>query len=142
MGVIIPVAAVLLVAGRFLLLGRQSRTAPAGLGVTDGKLAPCSRKPNCVSDQAADDGHRIAPLPDAWDALQALLASEPRTTIVERTANYLHAEARSALFGFVDDVEFLRGDGKIHVRSASRVGTSDLGVNRKRIEFLRSRLRQ
>ena len=140
MGLTVILVVVVLVVVRLLVAGRQSQGAPQGLGVQNGKLAPCSRKPNGVSDQAEDDRHRVAPLPAAWDALAALLAREPRTKIVSQTADYLHAEARSVLFNFVDDVEFLRGDGKIHVRSASRVGTSDFGVNRKRVESIRARL--
>ena len=63
--------------------------------------------------------------------------THPRATIIEETGQYMHVEFRSRIFGFVDDVEFLVDDRVIQVRSASRVGRSDLGVNRKRIEALR-----
>jgi uncharacterized protein (DUF1499 family) len=109
-------------------------------------LAPCPESPNCVSSQALDSGHHVAPLsftgpaPEAWAVLRSVLQSRPRTTIVQTCETYLHAEARSAVFRFVDDVEFLLmpAQGVIHVRSASRVGYSDLGVNRRRVEAIRS----
>lgn len=74
--------------------------------------------------------------------LKQVLARQPRTTIVTEAHNYLHVEFRSAILRFVDDVEFLVNDAAIQVRSASRVGYSDFGVNRKRIETLRSQFNQ
>lgn len=111
-------------------------------------LAPCPATPNCVSSNAIDDRHRTnpytlaAPASQAWQALRAVVAALPRTRIVVDTGVYLHAECESAWFGFVDDLEFaLRpGQGIIAVRSASRVGYFDLGVNGRRIERLRSDL--
>ena len=66
----------------------------------------------------------------------------PRTSIVEERADYLYAEFASRLLGFVDDVEFYFPPNEriIHVRSASRLGHSDFGVNRKRIEDIRAKL--
>jgi uncharacterized protein (DUF1499 family) len=118
---------------------------PDNLGVTDGKLAPCPNNPNCVSTQAADDPHRIAPLtfdcaPDeAMKRLKAVIAALPRLHIITETEEYLYVEATSLIFRFVDDVEFLvdRKENLIHFRSASRVGRSDLGVNRARMEQVR-----
>jgi uncharacterized protein (DUF1499 family) len=91
------------------------------------------------------DSHRIAPLtyhdnPDrAWDRLKAAVQAQPRTAITAETDHWLHAEVRSFLFRFVDDLDFeLRPDEKlIHVRSASRTGYSDFGVNRRRVERIR-----
>jgi uncharacterized protein (DUF1499 family) len=119
------------------------------LGVRDGRLADCPFNPNCVCSDASDPGHRIAPFAlatgpeQAWRAIEEVVASLPRTRVVVRQPEYLHAEARS-LLGFVDDLELhLRADeGLVAVRSASRLGYSDLGVNRKRIEALRGRLQQ
>ena len=119
---------------------------PEGLGVRAGGLAPCPASPNCVASDAADPDHAIAPLAfagsaeAAWHAARSATAELPRTTIVEAADGYLHAESRSALFRFVDDLELqLRADeGTIAVRSASRVGYSDMGVNRERVERLRS----
>lgn len=119
---------------------------PTNLGVRDGRLASCPAKPNCVCSQDRDAGHAIAPLEARGGAaaalarLKAIVEALPRTAIVESRADYLRCEFASRLLGFVDDVEFLAGDGVVHVRSASRLGHSDLGVNRKRIEDLRRRL--
>jgi uncharacterized protein (DUF1499 family) len=114
-----------------------------------GPLAPCPSSPNCVSSDAHDEAHAIAPFAlaapadDAWAVVQAVVAEQPRTTVLTRQPRYLHAECRSALFGFVDDLELaLRPEeGLIAVRSASRLGRSDLGVNRRRVEQLRAQLR-
>jgi uncharacterized protein (DUF1499 family) len=142
----IPHTAWLLLLTPVLLMG-CSGTRPVGPGARDGRLLPCPSSPNCVSSQAPDEGHRIEPLPftgpapDAIGRLKAIVQAMPRTAIVTVTDTYLHAEFTSALFRFVDDVEFLADDTAkvIHVRSASRLGTSDLGVNRKRIEEIRRR---
>jgi uncharacterized protein (DUF1499 family) len=119
---------------------------PMHLGVHDGKLAPCPATPNCVSSQTMDKDHAIEPFAfsgtpaGAMADLKKVLSVMPRAKIVTATETYLHAEFTSALFRFVDDVEFwIDANTKIiHLRSASRVGRSDLGVNRKRIEHLRS----
>ncbi len=116
---------------------------PANLGVRDGGLAACPSSPNCVSSQAADEGHRIAPLAFNGDAdaalarLKQLLAGRKDVTIVGESAGYLRVELRTTFF--VDDGEFLLGRvGRvIHVRSASRLGYSDLGKNRSRMEEIR-----
>ncbi|MDB6015869.1 MAG: hypothetical protein JWR19_358 [Pedosphaera sp.] len=123
-------------------MGRNS-TPPANLGVKNGRLTPCPASPNCVCSQDTDPAHSIAPLPHAKSAANAMailkqvVLRQKRATIITETNTYLHAEFCSALFRFVDDVEFLVEDNIIHVRSASRVGHSDLGVNRKRIETIR-----
>ena len=124
---------------------------PNNLGVRDGKLAPCPNTPNCVSSQSADAGHKIEPLTytsspgEAFAKLEQVIKSQPRTKIITSSPNYyLYVEFTSAIMGFVDDVEFyLDADAKlIHVRSASRLGQSDLGVNRKRIETIRAKLQE
>jgi uncharacterized protein (DUF1499 family) len=117
---------------------------PPELGVRDGRLAACPTSPNCVSSQAADDRHRIVPLafrgdPDAaWARLGAILSARDDTRVLESQADYLRVEFRTRI-GFVDDAEFaLDRDARvIHARSASRVGYSDLGKNRRRIEEIR-----
>ena len=116
----------------------------------DEKLQTCPSSPNCVCSDDTSDSHAIEPFrfsgeaAAAWAALRAALLEEPRTRISKESDDYLHAEARSALFRFVDDLEFsLRSEeGLIAVRSASRVGYSDLGVNRRRIERLREVLQR
>jgi uncharacterized protein (DUF1499 family) len=117
----------------------------SNLGVKDGKLASCPDKPNCVSSQAADPAHKIDPIVyksgrvNAYSTLVDIITNMKRTKIVTKSDNYIHAEFTSAIFRFVDDVEFYFDGTKniIHVRSASRVGHSDMGVNRKRIEQMR-----
>jgi uncharacterized protein (DUF1499 family) len=119
------------------------------LGLRDGRLAPCPGSPNCVSSDATSARHHIAPYRlnappgDAWRALIEVVSEQPRATVLESTDAYLYAEFRSRFFGFVDDVEFyLRPEEQtIGVRSASRVGYSDLGANRKRVESIREALR-
>lgn len=122
---------------------------PSSLGVTDGRLAPCPDKPNCVASDAKDEAKRIEPFrfeggeTAAWTALKEAVAGLPRTTVVTADDTYLHAEARSRIFGFVDDLEFhLRPDEHlIALRSAARTGRSDFGVNATRLEALRTRLK-
>jgi uncharacterized protein (DUF1499 family) len=141
--IVISIAAACIV-GMFLLSFTSS--APADLGVRDGRLAKCPDSPNCVSTQAEDRDHWIAPLTvqknaeNAIDLLDGIIRRLPRTQIIEKSPNYLRAEFRSAFFRFADDVEFYveTESGHIHFRSASRVGRSDLGVNRARMEQIRS----
>ena len=115
---------------------------PDNLGVTNGRLAPCRRTPNCVSSQAdpSDAEHYIAPLNGTMEAVRKAIESLPRATIVSEKQNYLYAEFRSKLLGFVDDVELFYDGSAIQVRSASRLGRRDFGVNRNRVERLRTLL--
>ncbi|MFN6515937.1 MAG: DUF1499 domain-containing protein [Nostoc sp. CreGUA01] len=120
---------------------------PNNLGVSNGKLAPCPNSPNCVSSQSTDTVHQIAPLTftstpeQAIANLKKIIESLPRTKIISESPDYLYAEFKSALLGFVDDVEFYldKNANVMQVRSASRLGQSDLGVNRKRIETIRAK---
>jgi uncharacterized protein (DUF1499 family) len=138
LGIIIPILFLALV-----IMFNQHSTPPAHLGVHDGKLAPCPDSPNCVCSQGVDAAHSVEPFrftksaAEAMAALREIVRQQKRARIITETTNYLHVEFRSALFRFVDDVEFLVEDKVIQVRSASRVGYSDLGVNRKRIETIR-----
>jgi uncharacterized protein (DUF1499 family) len=119
----------------------------AALGPADGALQPCPASPNCVCSCSNDDAHRTAPLryagdaDHAWQALGRAVASMARVDIVRDDGSYMHATFTSAIFRFVDDVEFLidRQAGVIHMRSASRVGYYDLGANRRRVEAIRAR---
>jgi len=113
---------------------------PGNLGVREGKLAPCKRSPNCVCSQAnpADAEHYIAPLHGTMDAVAKAVAGFPRASVIERRNDYLYAEFRSRLLRYVDDVEFFFDGRVLQVRSCSRLGRRDFGVNRKRIEALRS----
>jgi len=124
-----------------------SGTRPTNIGVTNGKLLACPNSPNCVSSQSTDAEHKIAPLTYTGDAAKALedikaaIASMPRTKIITAEGNYIYAEFTSSLMGYVDDVEFYLNADKniIEVRSASRLGESDLNVNRDRIEAIRAK---
>ncbi len=117
-------------------------TRPTNLGVTDGRLAPCPSSPNCVSTQAEDETHRIEPMhfsgsrDAAMQRLRSVVSSMPRVQVIAERDDYLYAEATSLIFRFVDDVEFLIDEEakQIHFRSASRVGRSDFGANRGRME--------
>jgi uncharacterized protein (DUF1499 family) len=120
-------------------------TLPSNLGVQAGKLARCPESPNCVSSQAQDEGHRIAPLAYNGDAAAAIarlaqvIAWQRGATVVTQRGDYIYATFQTPVMGFVDDVEFVVNPAQrvIDVRSASRLGHSDLGVNRKRIEAVR-----
>ena len=130
-----------------LLTGCASSTGPE-LGLTaDAKLQPCPASPNCVSSDETG-GRSIPPLAiidgaqQAWLALVDYIEAQPRFEIRNREADYIRAEARTRLFRFVDDVEFhLRpAEQQIAMRSASRIGYSDLGTNRRRLEAIREAL--
>lgn len=117
---------------------------PNNLGITDGKLASCPDSPNCVNSQSDDPKSKIKPLPFvSIPEIKKVVESIERTTIVEETDNYLYAEFKSKLMGYVDDVEFYldKSANVVQVRSASRLGKSDLGVNRQRIEEIRAKLK-
>jgi len=127
-----------------------SGSRPTDIGISaEDRLTPCPSRPNCVSSDAADADHRIEPLrfegdsTAVWSALNDVVRALPRTEIITTDDRYLYAEATSKLLGFVDDVEFhLRPEeGEIAVRSASRIGRSDWGVNAGRIETIRGELK-
>ncbi|EKD37951.1 MAG: hypothetical protein ACD_75C00929G0007 [uncultured bacterium] len=113
---------------------------PDNLGVQGGRLTECPRSPNCVSSQAVAERHRIAPIvfsgdpAHAFARLKQTLVCREDTTIIEERPGYLRVEFRTTLF--VDDGEFFLDSQQrvIHTRSASRVGYSDLGKNRRRME--------
>jgi len=136
-----------LVVGFAVMMMGCANSRPARVGVTNGQLMACPASPNCVCSQATDKEHAIAPLTyqgtaeDALSRLLALIRDTKRTTVVTAQERYLHVEFRSAFFRFVDDVEFHIDDAQktIHFRSASRLGSSDFGVNRKRMEAIRQR---
>ena len=121
---------------------------PPNLGISNSGLAVCPSSPNCVSSDASSGIHAIPPFQlemstvEAWPQVQDAVSTLPGVQIVKATDVYLHAECRSSLFGFVDDLELqLRpSEGLIAIRSASRMGFSDLGVNRRRVERLRAAL--
>lgn len=115
---------------------------PDNLGATNGKLATCPDTPNCVSTQAADPGKKMEPVAFKGSSAETISKIKktikldwPRATLISETDHYLHYEFKSLIFRFIDDVEFYVDDkaSVIQFRSASRVGHSDLGINRKRM---------
>jgi uncharacterized protein (DUF1499 family) len=114
------------------------------------KLPPCQNTPNCVSSQSSDNLHYIAPFKisgspkTAWEELRRLILEHDRMLITHESKTSLHAEATSLVLQFVDDIDAILDEeaGLIHIRSASRIGHSDFGVNRKRIETFRQQLRK
>ncbi len=112
-------------------------------------LADCPDRPNCVSSDAKDPQNTVAPMiligdaATGWASIQAVLGRLPRSTFVKTTDRYLHVTFKSRLFNFVDDLELKLNpqSGVIAIRSASRVGYFDLGVNRRRVESLRKQLK-
>ena len=119
--------------------------ASPNLGVVEGKLSPCPATPNCVVSQGADDEHTIEPITYEGDReavrelLIQVLGVVPRTEIVTETEDYIRVQSTSRLMGFVDDSEFYlpADESVIHLRAAARLGESDLGVNRRRLEQIR-----
>jgi uncharacterized protein (DUF1499 family) len=108
------------------------------------QLEPCPGSPNCVSSLAEDSRHRIEPFSISGSAeetlgrLRRVIGTFPRTRVLFQGSRYLKTEFKTAL-GFIDIVEFLvdENEGRVHVRSASREGYWDLGVNRRRVENIR-----
>jgi uncharacterized protein (DUF1499 family) len=144
------VALALIIAGQ---LGLLRGKAPLDLGFKDGKLKRISRTPNSVSSQAdlwPDDRQKdysaIAPFKATGDGSAEMnkiadaLKAMPRTVIVTQTPSYIYAQSSTALLKFTDDIEFAldAAAGVIHVRSASRLGRKDFGVNRARVEAIRA----
>jgi uncharacterized protein (DUF1499 family) len=124
-----------------------SSKRPQHIIVSDYYLAPCTKKPNCVSSLAPKessqyiDAFKFSDDPDAdLKILQSVLASMTGIGVITQQKDYIHAECRSRLFGFVDDLEFYWDDNDklCHVRSAARLGFYDFGVNRKRVEKIRA----
>lgn len=135
---------------RLVMLAHGSRDSVEAERPTEAmtQLSPCPDRRNCVGSLETDPARRVEPLP-AGSSVETTLArlaeiiGEMRgARVVSRSGSYLRAEFSSRLFGFVDDLELLSDPtaGVIQVRSASRAGYSDLGVNRKRIETLREKL--
>ena len=131
------------------LKGVFAGSPPENIGVQDGHLASCPATPNCVVSQGADEDHAIAPISYSTDRATAqqnladILGVVPRTNIVQQQDGYILAESESRLMGFVDDSEFYfpTDEKVIQVRAAARLGESDLGVNRRRVEQIRLALK-
>jgi uncharacterized protein (DUF1499 family) len=148
------VALAILVAGQ---LGLLRGKAPADLGLKEGKLKRPSRTPNSVTSQAdlwPDHPQKaysqIAPFKISGDGsaemqkIAEVLKAMPRTVIVQQEPGYIYAQSTTQLLKFTDDIEFVLDAkaGVIHVRSASRIGRKDFGVNRARVESIHKALGQ
>jgi uncharacterized protein (DUF1499 family) len=133
----------LIVLGPLFYLGHKSKDFSfESLGIDGKELKPCGENPNCVFS-GGPSTHFIEPLAveDGIVKIKQLLATEPGFSLLLSSSDYLYYQYTSTLFGFVDDLEFKAdGPSKIQVRSASRVGKSDLGANRRRVERIRTRL--
>lgn len=154
LGLIAALAVLLLAAGQ---LGFLAGHMPPDLGVKDGRLKPPSQTPNSVSSQAElypDNPQRayaeVAPFKYTGDGraamarLAGIVGRMERTTIVKNEPGYLYAQCSTRWLGFTDDLEFYLDEpaGVIQVRSASRLGQGDFGVNRARVEALRRQFEQ
>ena len=140
---------IITITGLYLLSMTSSR--PTNLGADNGLLAKCPESPNCVSTQATDEEHGMPSIPFAGSSLEMIEKIKksigrdyPRANLVSESDHYLHFEFKSLIFRFIDDVEFVVDDKQsvLHFRSASRVGHSDMGVNRKRMKQISERLKQ
>jgi uncharacterized protein (DUF1499 family) len=130
----------------FILLGALGCVSDVSqsLGKDIADLAPCPNSPNCISSLSTEPRHAMPPIPylksgqESMDRLVRIVQGMKRAKIVSATPNYLHVEFRSALFQFVDDVEFVLDESArvIHFRSASRTGWYDFGVNRRRMTLI------
>lgn len=135
---------VIFIAARFAV--SWASQTPATAGISGEFLGPCPSTPNCVNSAATEPDHSIAALQPApgmtVQDIAATLETLPGVKLVTLEQNYLHATAQTRLWGFIDDVEILQIEGSddLQIRSASRLGTSDLGANRKRVEALRELL--
>lgn len=152
-GILLLIATMVLIGAKISFSGSGmtlfAGTPPTNLGIHSGQLTLCPNTPNCVNSQSNDAEHMIEPFSynsseKAMSDLKAVVQSFKKTKIITETNNYLYVEFTSTIMGFVDDVEFYLDEGAkvLHVRSASRLGESDLGVNRKRIETIRTKLNQ
>jgi uncharacterized protein (DUF1499 family) len=151
-GTIVAIVGVVFVAGLVVLNRTQGGHSAGSPDLAEGTLAPCPDSPNCVSTRAPrdDERHHVAPISFADDAaprtpedvlrlVEEVVERQPRMEIVERGPAYIRATATSRVFRFVDDIDFLIDPDAavIHMRSASRVGEGDMGVNRRRYELFR-----
>ncbi len=133
-----------------LFLAGCQGTPPTNLGIHDGKLLACPDKPNCVvSFDFGENKNFLEPIKSEEDPerikekILGIVSKDKSAKIVEQNTGYLRAEYKSSLFSFVDDVEFwFEQPGVVHFRSASRLGYSDLGANKDRIESIRFKFHQ
>lgn len=132
----------------FVVSRQQPPTEEVDLGVENGEFRPCPETPNCVSTHAepTNETHYVEPIPYEGSAEQVLerlrqwIRRQPRAEAVLSEGRYLRAVVTSRVFGFQDDLELYlpQGESVVHLRSASRVGQGDMGVNRERYRAIRA----
>ena len=129
--------------GYFKGMGIYSGTKVPQLGLVNNTLQICGEKPNCVSTSNSDEKHKIAPIQSSLDFSTVINTfKESGFEVVSSNENYAHFTFSSKFMSYVDDIEILSEGSLIYIRSASRVGYSDMGANRKRVEVLRTKLTQ
>lgn len=140
---LIIIAIILFFTIRLYSLGQKSLKMSPKIGLVNGALLACGTKPNCISSTDVRESFNFTPRDISQEEQQQLferlattLKQMPNVEIVRIETNYIHATHTSSLFKFVDDMEFHLKDGRISVRSESRVGHSDIGQNRKRMETI------
>ncbi|MGR8919898.1 MAG: DUF1499 domain-containing protein [Gammaproteobacteria bacterium] len=138
------VVASLALAASFALGWWSANGAAVDVGLVDGRLRPCGSAPNCVCSEAGAGPRAIEPLAlppavAAWPAVVAVVGAAGGEVVTD-SGDYLHARFTSRIFRYVDDVEIRRAGDRLHLRSASRVGYSDLGANRRRVDAIRAQL--
>ncbi len=139
----------LFMAGKiYSVSGRNITSLPEGFsfGLNQGKLAPCKDSPNCICTDEKDS-HYMEPFPityRSWKELPSFLKTLKGCSMVETRTNYIRMECRTSVFGFIDDVEiyFDTENGLLRYRSGARLGYSDFGVNRKRIEKIMKQMKE
>lgn len=138
---------ILSVVGAIIVVAFYFNCSSVAGGVIDSRLVSCPNRPNCVCSYDHDSEHQIGPIDvsgieDPMQTLVELIKTFPRASIVSQKSNYIHVVFRSKVFRFTDDVEFYYApkEGVVHVRSASRLGYRDFGVNRARIEEIRKQI--
>ncbi len=128
-----------------LFMAIKNIKTPAGLGVVDGKLLPLPKSPNAVSSQTEDMDKKVDPFPfksnlnKTKEGIKKALLSYGGIEIIKETTDYIHAVSTTGRMKFHDDLEFYfdHKAGLVHFRSASRVGYSDMGVNKERYDRLK-----
>jgi uncharacterized protein (DUF1499 family) len=126
--------------GYFKGMGIYSGSKIVDLGIKDNKLHICGEKPNCVSSFNTDEKHQIEPITTSKEISAIIeIFKENGLELVSENENYARFTFSSKIMGYVDDIEILKKNDLLHIRSGSRVGYSDMDANRKRVELLRSK---
>lgn len=122
-------------------MGFYSQSKSPVIGLIDDKLSLCGDRPNCVSTSNTDEGHAIESIKTELSLKEIInIFKSEKLELISQNSNYAHFTFESPIMGYIDDIEILKEEDQIKIRSASRVGRSDLGANRKRVERLREAL--